>query len=193
MNTDLIHTNIAQHISLTDDEVDFFNSILQPRFVKRKEHFFRSGHMCMHENFVTRGCLRTYYIDSEGVERILSFSTENSWTGDTQSFWTQSPTLFNIEALEDTELIQIGKSDLEKLFKRVSKFERFFRMIANDSLIAQQKRIIQSLACSAKERYIDFRRDYPELELRIAQKHIAAYLGITPEFLSALRKKMTNP
>lgn len=192
MNTDLILANIAQHVSLTDDEVDYFTSILQPRFVKRKEHLFRSGHTCMQENFVTKGCLRTYYIDTEGVESILSFATENSWTGDTQSFWTQSPSLFNIEALEDTELIQIEKSDLERLSKRVSKFERFFRMIGNDSLIAQQKRIRQSLACSAKERYIDFRRDYPELELRIPQKHIAAYLGITPEFLIALRKKMNN-
>lgn len=192
MNTDLILANITQHISLTDDEVDFFTSLLQPCLVKRREHILRAGYTCLHESFVTKGCLRTYYIDTEGVERILSFATDGSWTGDTQSFWSQSPSQFNIEALEDSELIQIKKSDMERLFQRVSKFERFFRIVGIESLIAQQKRIRQSLACSARERYEDFRQDYPELEHRIPQKHIAAYLGITPEFLSTLRKRMTS-
>lgn len=126
MNTDLILANIAKHISLTDDEVDFFTSILQPRFVKRREHLYKSGQTCMHESFVTKGCLRTYYIDTEGVERILSFATENDWTGDPRCFWTQKPSAFNIEALEVTELIQIERSDLERLFKRVSKFKRYY-------------------------------------------------------------------
>lgn len=192
MNTDLILENVAQHVSLTNDEIEFFISVLEPRSLKRREHLFMSGHVCVHEYFVTKGCLRTYYVDSDGVERVLSFSPENSWAGDAQSFWDQAPSQFNIEALEDTELIQITKSDLESLSNRVSKFERFFRMIGKEFQVAQQKRIRQSLACSAQERFIDFRRDYPDLEVRIPQKHIAAYLGVTPEFLSGLRKKMTR-
>jgi len=120
------------------------------------------------------------------------FAVEDWWTGDLYSFLTQTPATFNIDALEDTEVLQISKPNLEKLYESVPKFERFFRFQFQNAFVAQQQRIMQSLSFTAEERYLHFINKYPQLEQRIPQKQVAAYLGITPEFLSMLRRKLAK-
>lgn len=117
------------------------------------------------------------------------FGIEDWWVGDLYSFLTQTPATYFIEALENTTVLQIAKADLEKLYERVPKFERFFRIILQNAFIAQQQRINQTLSLKAEEKYDHFLKKYPQLEQRLSQKHIASYLGITPEFLSMLRRK----
>jgi CRP-like cAMP-binding protein len=192
MLEELIIKNISQHIQLDDGEVDYFLSLLQPRTIKRKEYLLRPNDVCKYESFITKGCLRTYTIDNTGLEHIVMFAVEEWWTGDLFSFLTQTPGNFIIDALEDTELLQISKDDLEKLYECVPKFERFFRLILQNAFVAQQQRINQNLSFTAEERYLHFIKKYPQLEQRLPQKQVAAFLGITPEFLSMIRRKLAR-
>lgn len=192
MNTDLILQNISRHIQLDKTETDYFLSLLKTRKLKRKEFLLKDGEVCKTENFIVKGCLRVYTIDNNGTEHIIMFGVEDWWVGDLFSFLTQTKASYFIDALEDTEILQITKSDLEKLYKRVPKFERFFRLILQNAFIALQQRINQNLSFSAEERYLDFISKYPKLEQRLTQKQVSAYLGITPVFLSMLRKKQSR-
>ncbi|MEO5783285.1 MAG: Crp/Fnr family transcriptional regulator [Ginsengibacter sp.] len=192
MNTDLILKNISKHITLDKKEEEFFISILHFKKLKRKEFLLKAGEVCKTENFVTKGCLRTYTIDENGFEHILMFAIEDWWTGDLYSFPSQKPSNHFIDALEDTELLQISKPNLEKLFEQVPKFERFYRIIFQNALIVQHERINQNLSFTAEQRYLHFIKKYPEVEQRISQKHVATFLGITPVFLSMLRKKLSR-
>lgn len=192
MSIDLILQNISRHIQLDKTETDFFISLLQSKKLKRKEFLLKQGDTCRTENFIVKGCLRTYTIDDNGIEHIVMFGIEDWWVGDLFSFLTQSPAAYFIDALEDTEILQISKANLDKLYKIVPKFERFFRLILQNAFIAQQKRINQSLSYTAQQRYLDFITKHPNLEQRLSQKQVSAYLGITPVFLSMLRKKISQ-
>lgn len=192
MNTDLLLKNISQHIQLDKTETDFFISILQTKKLKRKEFLLRAGDICKTENFITKGCLRTYTIDDNGFEHILMFGIEDWWAGDLHSFLTQTPATYFIEALEDTEVLQYTKTDLEILFVKVPKFERYYRLMLQKSMISLYQRLNQNLTFTAEERYLNFTNKYPQLQQRLSQKQIAAYLGITPIFLSMLRRKMAR-
>jgi CRP-like cAMP-binding protein len=152
----------------------------------------RAGEICKTENFISKGCLRAYTIDENGFEHILMFGIEDWWIGDLHSLLTQGPATYFVQALEDAEVIQYTKENLDKLLLRVPKFERFYRIMLQKSLIALHQRVSQNLALSAEERYINFVKKYPHLQDRLSQKQIAAYLGITPIFLSMLRKKLAN-
>lgn len=192
MDTDLILQNISRHIQLDKTETDFFISLLQTKKLKRKDFLLKQGDICKTENFIIKGCLRTYTIDDNGFEHIVMFGIEDWWVGDLLSFLTQSPATYFIDALEDTEVLQITKANLDKLYERVPKFERFFRLILQNAFIAQQQRINQNLSYTAEQRYLDFISKHPNLEQRLSQKQVSAYLGITPVFLSMLRKKLSQ-
>jgi len=192
MTEDLIIGNISQHIQLDNCEVNYFLSLLQQKTIGRKEYLLRPDEVCKYESFVTKGCLRNYTVDNAGIDHIVMFAVEGWWTGDLYSFLTQTPSEFIIDALEETELLQISKCDLEQLYERVPKFERFFRIILQNAFVAQQQRINQNLSFTAEERYLQFIKKYPQLEQRVPQKQVAAYLGITPEFLSMIRRKLTR-
>jgi CRP-like cAMP-binding protein len=192
MNVDLILQHVAKHIHLDKSETDFFLSLLQHKNIKRKQYLLRQGEFCKAEYFITRGCLRTYTIDDKGSEHVIMFGVEDWWIGDLFSFLTQTPTSYFIDALEDSEVLQISKENLALLYEKVPKFERFFRIILQNAFIAQQKRINQNLSFTAEERYLEFIKKYPALEQRVSQKHISSYLGITPVFLSMLRRKLAT-
>lgn len=189
MNVDLILKNISRHIRLDEAEKDFFVSLLRVKHLKRKEVLFREGEVAGFECFVNKGCLRTYSIDPKGTEHIVMFAIEDWWTSDLYSFLTKTPATFTIDALEESEVLQLSREGIEQLYERVPKFERFFRIMFQNAYLAQQQRINQNLSQPAEERYLRFIAKYPQIEQRVPQKQIASYLGITPEFLSMLRKK----
>lgn len=189
---DLILQNVSKHIQLEKAEEEFFLSLLKHKSIKRKDYLLREGELCKAESFIINGCLRTYTIDNNGFEHIVMFGIEDWWVGDLFSFLTKTPTSYFIDALEDTEVLQISKTDLDKLYEKVPKFERFFRIIIQNAFIAQQIRINQNLSYTAEQRYLDFIERYPSLAQRLPQKQVAAYLGITPVFLSMLRRKLAQ-
>ncbi|KOY87472.1 hypothetical protein AD998_16200 [bacterium 336/3] len=187
-----IFQHIGKYIQLDSQEIEYFSVLLHPRKLKKKEFLLKQGDICKTENFIVKGCLRVYNIDANGYEHVMMFGIENWWVGDLYSFLTQTPSSYYIEALEDTDILQISKDDLDKLYIQVPKFERFFRIILQNAFIAQQNRINQNLSLTAEQRYLEFIKKYPTLEQRISQKHISAYLGITPVFLSMLRRKIAK-
>ena len=189
MSENLIISNVSRHINLTQDEIAFFVSLLDTKFIAKKDYLLRSGEICRHDNFITKGCVKVCYTDEKGVEYIIKFAMEDWWVIDIDSFLNAKPSFYYIQAIEDTELLQLSRSDYELLYQAIPKFQKFSNERWQNGFIALQQRLMQNLSLPAEERYQHFKQKYPGLEQRISQKLIASYLGITPEFLSKLRKK----
>jgi CRP-like cAMP-binding protein len=183
---------IAQYISLTAQEQEYFLSLLKHRKVLKRQFLLQAGDICRFENFVIKGCLRSYYIDDEGLEHVVQFSVENWWTSDLSSFLTGKEANLSIEALEETEVLQIEKPLLEELYIKVPAFNRLFRVLLQNAFVAHQDRMIQRMSMDAAQRYLLFIKKYPNLEQRIPQHQIASYLDITPESLSRIRKQLAS-
>lgn len=190
MNFDLLITNISKHISLSAEEIESFTSLLKSRSLASGEFLLREGDICKYESFVVKGCLKTYYLDENGFEHIIDFSIEEWWADDLYSLLTQTASRSNIKAIEDTNILQIGRTDLELLYQKIPKFERFFRVLFQNAYITQREQINLALSASAQERYLLFIKKKPYAEKRFSQKDIASYLGVTPQFLSTLKKKL---
>ena len=186
---DLILANFALHISLDATETEYVLSVLQHKTVKKNTLLLYPGEICRSIYFVNKGCLRIFNTDREGIEHNISFCPENWWAVDISSFSGQQPAFYAIGALEDTDVFYISYTTLEELYIRVPKFERFFRILTQNGFNLYQHRITGNLSKTAEERYAQFQKQYPRLEQRIAQKHIASFLGITPVFLSMIRKR----
>ncbi|AYL95825.1 Crp/Fnr family transcriptional regulator [Mucilaginibacter celer] len=186
---DHIFANFAYHIQLNADEQARIKNSLQTLAVKKNRLVLRAGEICRNIYFVDEGCLRMFYIDEDGFEHNILFQPENWWAVDIDSFSHQTPAFYNIGSLEDSMLHYLSHAALEKLYLEIPKLERFFRILTQNGFNLYQRRITSALSQTAEERFANFRQQYPRLESRIAQKHIAAYLGITPVFLSQLRRR----
>lgn len=189
MDFDLLISNISQHARLNRAEWDLFTSLLEARSIRKKEFLLREGEVCRYDYFVRKGCLKVCYTDEKGAECIIKFAIENWWVIDLDSFLNYMPSFYYIQAVEDTELFQLSKSNYDLLHERIPAMQQFSNKRWQEGFIALQKRISQNLSLTAEERYAHFKLKYPSLEQRIPQKLIAAYIGVTPEFLSVLRKK----
>lgn len=190
MDFDLMIANISKHIYLTSEEMEFFTSLLRSKSLANGDFLLREGDVCKYESFVVKGCLKTYYLDENGFEHIIDFSIEEWWADDLYSLLTQTASNSNIKAIEETDVLQISKTDLELLYQKIPKFERFFRILFQNAYIAQREQINLALSTSARERYLLFIKKKPYAEKRFSQKDIASYLGVTPQFLSTLKKKL---
>ena len=189
MNIELLISKVAKHISLSEQEIKFFTSLVKPKSLKKGEFLLREGDVCKHESFVIKGCLKSFSHDENGDEHILDFLIEEWWADDLYSFFTQTPSGSSIKAMEDSDVLQISRGDLETLYQANPKFERFFRLLFQNAYITQREQINLILSTPAEERYIHFLKKKPYADKRFPQKDIASYLGITPQFLSILRNK----
>lgn len=181
--------NIGKSLSLTEEEKNFFTSLLQVRTIRKKEFLLRPGEICRHDSYVIKGCFKVCYNDEKGIEKIIKFTPENWWVIDLDSFLHSKPSFYFIQALEDSEVLQLSRSGYDQLHSGIPAFQKFSNERWQNGFIALQQRVLQSQSMTADERFEHFCRKYPGLDQRIPQKLIAAYLGITPEFLSMLRKK----
>jgi CRP-like cAMP-binding protein len=176
-------------IPLTQEEKDLVLAKFHPRLFRKRQYVLQEGDLCTQLYFVVRGCLRLFKIDEKGNVHILQFATENYWINDLGSFHGVNPSVLNIDALEDTVVLQISRDDLKSLFNQAPKFDRIFRVLLENSFVRLQERLLQNISSTAKDRYQSFLEIYPHLINRLSQVQIAAYLGITPEFLSRLRSR----
>jgi CRP-like cAMP-binding protein len=183
---------VARFIRLNEDEKAFFHSLLSPKSLKRKDFFLQEGELCPNEAFVVKGCLRTFFTGEDGQEMNLRFSTEGWWIGDLVGQVEKTVSKTSVEALENCELLVLSADSKEVLFERVPKFERMFRLLTERALVFWQNRLIRNVTMTADERYLTFIEQYPAIEQRVAQYHIASYLGITPEFLSKVRARLSG-
>lgn len=190
MAFDLILQAVHKHIRLNVEEQRHFTSLLQPRKVKRKEFLLHEGEICVVSTFVLEGCLRGYTVDANGWEHVLSFAPKGWWIADMYSLLSQKPGHLTIEALEETEILTLSKRDQEQLYQDIPAFERFFRILVENSLVASQQRLIDNLSLTAEERYLKFCEVYPTLINQLPQKQIASYIGVTPEFFSRMRSSL---
>jgi CRP-like cAMP-binding protein len=176
-------------IPLNGEEKELVMELFKPRLYRRRQYILQEGDVCNHMNFVVRGCLRMYKIDEKGNTHIIQFASENWWTTDIGSFHGRTPSELNIDALEDTMLLQISHEHLIALYTKAPKFDRIFRVLIENSYVGLQKRMLQSISSTADERYDLFLNTYAHLLNRLSQTQIASFLGITPEFLSRIRNK----
>jgi CRP-like cAMP-binding protein len=187
---DLILQNITKHITLSPEERLLFLSKIETQTFKSKTILLNSGQICKHSYFVNSGILRSFNINDNIVEYILTFACEGWWIGDMYSLISQKPGNLFIEVLEDAEIVMLSKENQEYLYAEIPKLERFFRILTEKSLVANQERLLDNLSLSAEERFEKFCIKYPSLLQKIPQKQIASYIGVTPEFFSKMKSKL---
>lgn len=178
----------------TFPEVDFpaFLELFEPLLLRKKDHLYREGQIIRHTCFVVSGCLRNYYANEQGTERIIFFAEENWWVGDLVSFLQETPTKLNLQAIEDSELLIISKKNFELGLKNFPGFLEYYQKGTQKTYTKLQEQLGQSTADSAESKYLRLLKERPSLLLRVPQHHIATYLGITPESLSRLRRKLSD-
>ncbi|GET23318.1 cyclic nucleotide-binding protein [Prolixibacter denitrificans] len=176
-------------VDITEQEEAIILSAFEPTSIKKKKDLLVPGEVCRYVYFVTKGGLRSYFVDSKGVEHIYQIRLDNSWISDLESFFSQRPSKYYIEAMEDTQMLRISHERLEQLYHEVPKLERYFRILFQKAYINALERLNATMWESAVERYNDMLKEHSDIFQRVPLTYIASYLGITPESLSRIRKK----
>lgn len=182
--------NISKIVTLSSSEEKLFLSKIETRNYKAKTILLNADEICKYSYFVNSGLLRSFNINDNIVEHVLSFACQGWWIGDMYSFLSQKPGNLFIEVLEDAEVVLLSKENQEILYKEIPKLERFFRILTENSLVANQERLMDNLSLSAEERFEKFCNKYPTLIQKVPQKHIASYIGVTPEFFSKMKSRL---
>lgn len=185
-----ITKHIHTHIQPTAQDMQVFRSVLMEVSIAKGQFLLKPGTNVKHQYFVIKGCLKAYYLDEKGTKHIIQFAIENWWIGDFEAFYNQAPAKLYIEAIEDAQLLAIPYDGLQKIYKEVPIFERYFRILITKAFIAQSKRILSTQEKNTQQRYLEFCTSYPQIEDRVANYDIANYLGVSPENLSRARKKL---
>ncbi len=181
---------IKKHIDLTEQEIATLSEQVVVRNYLKGQFIVQQGEICKVESFIISGCAKTFFIDSEGNEHVATFAIENWWTADLGSFITQQAADYNVQCLENTTVAQFSHERLQNLYQQIPKLERFFRIIIQNAFVASQKRVVNNFSFTAKERYLIFREQYPDIEQRVPQYLIASYLGISKQFLSKIKAEL---
>ena len=183
---------IRRYIPLTKEEEAKIASRFAVRSLRKNELLIQRGTICQHEHYVLHGTLRSFYTDEAGNEHTFQFAIDNWWISDLESLINNTPAEIYAEAIEPAHVLQITKPDLDDLYNEIRFLDRFFRMLHERAYIAQNKRILNAIRMDGMKRYQKFLTDYPAFHERIPQKYIASYLGITPVFLSQIRRKLAG-
>ncbi len=191
MDTNALLNNISNHINLTPEESELLQSKVRLRKFLKGQYVSKGGEISKYINFVISGSLKSFHLDKEGHEHILAFAVEDWWIGDLGSFTAQKPADYIIQCIENCELAQLSYEDLQILYTEIPQLERFFRIIIQKAYVYFQRRVIDNLSLSAKEKYLNFIKQYPQFEQRVPQYMMASYLGFTPEFLSKIKKEIS--
>lgn len=192
MSTQAIIQHIDRIIPLSESEKEAFSSIVEERIVKRKSFIVQPGFICNHQSHIVKGAMRSYFITPDGNEHTIAIAIDDWWISDFYSYTSQTPASLYVEALEDTTIQQIGYENVERICKEHPRFERFFRLVAQKAFAFSQKRALSNIGKTAEERYLEYAEMYPQIIQRVPQYILASYLGMSPEFLSKIRKKLAS-
>ena len=182
--------NIAKHVSLTPEEETLFLYKTETKQFKAKSILLSAGEIATCTYFVNSGILRSFNINDNIIEHVLHFACEGWWIGDMYSYISGKPGNLFLEVLEDAEVVIISKENQQQLYQEIPKLERFFRILAENSLVSHQERLMDNLSLTAEERFEKFCSKYPTLIQKVPQKHIASYIGVTPEFFSKMKSRL---
>jgi CRP-like cAMP-binding protein len=187
---ELIKDNLNQKVNLPEEDFRTFTSLLKFRKLRKRQYLVGEGEVCEYIAFVNKGMLRSYTETRKGEEYIVQFASEDHWLSDLYSFLSRRPALYNIDALEDSEVLLISRENLELAYERIPGMERFFRLLLQNSYVATQHRLVASLSQTAEEKYLSLLEKHPSILQRVPLHQIASYLGITPESLSRIRRQL---
>jgi len=187
---DVFAEYLQSKADFTADEVEHIKAMSLLKTLRKRQYLLQAGDMWTSNAFVTSGCLRTYSVDAKGAEHIISFAVENWWAGDQESLASGQPSRYNIEAIEDTQVVLIKKEDFDHLRREIPTLDGVVNAILYRSFMAAQNRIHSAISYSAEEKYREFLQKYPGFALRIPQHMIASYLGVTTETLSRIRRHL---
>jgi len=186
----LLIANILKHIPLSSIEQELVLSKVETHHYKAKTILLNAGEVCRNSYFVNSGVLRSFNINDNIVEHVMSFACQGWWISDMYSLLSQKPGNLFIEVIEDAEIVILTKENQEQLYQEIPKLERFFRILIENALVANQERIMDNLSLSAEERFEKFSQKYPSLIQQVSQKQIASFLGVTPEFFSKMKARL---
>lgn len=181
-----------QKVSLTEQEENVIKKHLTPKKLRKRQYLLQEGDICKSIALVEKGAMRSYLVDPDGQEHITAFALEGWTIGDLSSFHSELPSIQNIEALEDCELVLVSKSSHDELLKTMPKYETYIRLLITDAYMALQKRTLNMISLSLDDRYKAFIDTYPNIAQRVPQHMIASYMGLSPETLSRIRSRMNN-
>jgi CRP-like cAMP-binding protein len=183
---------LADKVTLTDQEFELIESVSVFKKLRRRQYFLQEGDVCLSSAFVCKGFLRYYYIDKKGQEHIMQFAPENYWTGDRESMDSGLPSKYNIDAIEDSEILLLKKEDFEMIRKTIPAFNDFVNESLKKNLVFLHERIHVGLSLSAEEKYGNFISKYPSISNRVPLHMIASYLGVSAETLSRVRSQSSK-
>ena len=181
-----------QILPLKENERIEFQNRMRERKIRRKQFILQQEDVCKQYTFVVTGCFRMFGVDAKGVEHNIQFAAENDWISDIGSFYSEKPSKLYIEAIEPSLILQIEKKDLLFLYTNFSRVNRNFRVIIENKFVELQNRVLQNISSTVEDRYVTFLEQYPNLSNRLPSIQIASYLGVTPEFLSKVRKGLSS-
>ncbi|MDN3694184.1 Crp/Fnr family transcriptional regulator [Chryseobacterium tructae] len=182
--------SITQHVPLTPEEISLCKSYWTERTLEKGDFLLRNGEICRHDSYIVSGILKAFCINTEnGNEEILFLAIDHWWATDISSFSKQKASIYNIQAIEKTTLLQINQSSFQKMLEKIPSLEKYFRIILEGYLGTLEKRIVFNHMLKAEQRYYDFLETYPDIASRVPQYLIASYLGVSAEFISRIRKK----
>lgn len=179
-------------IPLSEEEKRELEERVESRAIKRRQFILSAGEVCQHYHFIVEGCFKMYKVDEAAKEHNLHFAIDHQWITDIGSFHSGQPSHLYIEAIEPSQILQISKQELLYFYKHSLKLNRILRVMIENEFVHLQNRLLQTISTTAEQRYLAFIELYPELFNRISNVQIASYLGITPEFLSNIRKKLSQ-
>ena len=180
---------LKSQIQINDSQLEMIQKVCVVRRLRKHQYLLQEGQVWGFNAFVTKGCLRTYSINDRLTETIINFAVENYWTGDRESLFNGLPSRFNIDAVEESEVLLISKENFAMLMKAIPQFQDLFNLIMEYSLLESQNRINSTISYSAEEKYTIFIDKYFSISLRVPQHMVASYLGITPQTLSRIRSR----
>jgi len=184
------YINDYAHSGITQADFELLKGYFTHKKLRRKQYLLQEGDVCKYFAFIVKGAMRQYTIDDKGVEHIVQLSVENWWVGDRESWTMLTPSIFNIDAWEDTELLLITRAATLELLDRFPAFREMTTVLDEKNNIANQRRITSSISASAEKRYTEFVSRYPALLERFPQHMIASYLGITKDTLSRVKRQL---
>ncbi|WP_221391537.1 Crp/Fnr family transcriptional regulator [Dyadobacter sp. NIV53] len=196
LSNQLITDYMESFLPFEESEKKLIEARFKQHKVKRRQLILREGYPCKHYSFVVKGCFRMYGMDSKGTQHNIQFAAENDspaarWIADIGSFHSGKASKLSIEAIEPGIILQIERQDLYFLYLNIPKLDRIFKVIIENKFVELQNRVLQNISSTSQERYLTFLEQYPNLALRLPNTQIASYLGITPEFLSKIRKDIS--
>ena len=189
---EVFFSKLDEVVNFTEEEKKIFQTYLTPKKLRKKQYLLQEGDVCKFIAMVEKGALRSYSIDEKGNEHIIQFALEGWTISDLFSFLTGEPAVYTIEALEDSELILVSKSAYEELLQRFPQYERYMRLQITGAYIAMQRRLTSIISLPLEERYQNLTATYPHIVQRVPQHMIASYMGLTPETLSRVRRKISK-